>query len=391
MTSPGDKAAEPRGDADASVDASPSGVYTTAARALSVGAALSRPSTLNGLEPDLASIGIQRLPQRWGSWEDRLRILDDSEEVLQRYGIRDHVLYAEELPPGSAGEHPRALSARVDLWRDLAEARSQPVSVAWLRLLATGQEPVSAVAACAALSHWRPKADTRIPLALKRGRDSLRWYAESSSPEARAIAAAAIGSDPPGPGNQPEAVTAYQEDPISIIVDGTFGWEGKWWYPGGDFHTYVTQEVRPNLFQGRNAFSWSGFYRKRDRETAAERLAGWVEDTNAGSLDALFAHSYGGVIALRATSYGLRIANLVLLSVPAEHVRTEWRNIERAASLRIHLDLVLLAARRPQLFTENVEEHYLPRWFWSHGDSHNPSVWKDHGCSAALGLTSAPG
>jgi hypothetical protein len=66
----------------------------------------------------------------------------------------------------------------------------------------------------------------------------------------------------------------------------------------------------------------------------------------------------------------------VLLSTPVDSVPIEWRNIGRAQSLRIHLDLVLLAARRRQRFTENVEEFYLPQWFWSHSDSHEPTIWQ---------------
>ncbi len=80
---------------------------------------------------------------------------------------------------------------------------------------------------------------------------------------------------------------------------------------------------------------------------------------------------------------------LVLLSVPVENLPIEWRNIERAVSLRIHADLVLLAARRRQFFTENVEENYLPRWFRAHSDSHDPDVWKAEGSKAKLRLKRA--
>lgn len=115
-------------------------------------------------------------------------------------------------------------------------------------------------------------------------------------------------------------------------------------------------------------------------------MAGWAEDTAAGSLHTVFAHSFGGVIALNATAFGLRIDELVLLSTPVETVPVEWRNIRRAVSLRIHWDLVLLAARRRQLFTENVEETLLPRWFFQHGDSHDPDTWRAESCVAKLNL-----
>jgi pimeloyl-ACP methyl ester carboxylesterase len=100
----------------------------------------------------------------------------------------------------------------------------------------------------------------------------------------------------------------------------------------------------------------------------------------------VFAHSYGGIVTLSATTHGLEAREVILLSVPAERVPVEWRNVERAVSLRIHMDLVLLAARRRQRFTENVEEHVLPRWFREHGDSHDPGIWDRYGCKALLGL-----
>jgi hypothetical protein len=70
----------------------------------------------------------------------------------------------------------------------------------------------------------------------------------------------------------------------------------------------------------------------------------------------------------------------------ASYVPVEWRNIEHAVSLRIHMDLVLLAARRRQYFTENVEENYLPYWFWRHDDSHNPEIWQSEKCPEMLCL-----
>jgi pimeloyl-ACP methyl ester carboxylesterase len=144
--------------------------------------------------------------------------------------------------------------------------------------------------------------------------------------------------------------------------------------------------VRQDLYADGAAFSWSGAYKTKHRELAAERFALWGADVARGRLRTVFAHSYGGLVALNATAYGLRVDEVVLLSTPVENVPIEWRNVGRAVSLRIHMDLVLLAARRRQKFTENVDEHYLPGWFWSHADSHDPEVWTAHGCATSLGL-----
>jgi pimeloyl-ACP methyl ester carboxylesterase len=205
------------------------------------------------------------------------------------------------------------------------------------------------------------------------------------------IAGAALGTgDDEIYARLPEKGLSPTSPTTSLLVSGTGAWANSWYFTGGDFHSYILKEVRQDLFCGYNAFQWSGAYRKRDRHIAAERLAGWVGDVVGHELNALFAHSYGGVIALNATTHGLRVNDLVLLSVPAEEVRVEWRNIAaRTVSLRIHMDLVLLAARRPQYFTENVEEHYLPHWFWTHSDSHDPEIWEREKCPQVLGLDSA--
>ena len=158
------------------------------------------------------------------------------------------------------------------------------------------------------------------------------------------------------------------------MVHGTAAWKGTWWSPGGDFHDYVKEELRSDMYSGGKSFSWTGKYNEEHRSIAAERLARWAEGE---PLNTVFAHSYGGMIALEATSHGLVINELVLLSTPREkNVPIEWDNIGRAVSLRIHLDLVLLAARRRQSFDLPVAEHFLPQRFRKHSDSHNPEVWR---------------
>jgi pimeloyl-ACP methyl ester carboxylesterase len=251
------------------------------------------------------------------------------------------------------------------------------------------REPTAASAAAAALAKWQRLRDITVPTPLNYARAALEHYANSRITDASVIAVAALGirDDNYFPtlsrkGPSPTSSTT------SLLVAGTGAWANSWYLKGGDFHSYILREVRNDLFSGYHAFSWSGAYKKRDRLVAARRLARWVDDAVGHDLNALFAHSYGGIVALNATTHGLRVKDLVLLSVPAEEVRVEWRNIERAVSLRIHMDLVLLAARRPQYFTENVEENYLPQWFWKHSDSHEPEIWEREKCPKLLGLDS---
>lgn len=383
----------PRSDESAVVDPSGSGVASTAARALSLGAALVASPALVGLEAELAEIGLSRLPASWGGWEERVDIIDRSDRLLAQYGVLDEVKEQERpdasLMVTSAGSPERG--ARVDVWAQVASEPSPENSVAFLRLLMGDREPVAAAAAAAALSTWRRTPLVSPPDPLLRARALRRAYANSGIPWASEIASASIG-DPNTPVDElpDETLDATGLEPhsesLSMMIHGTAAYAGDWWYPGGDFHSYVLADVRPDLYTGGQSFTWSGAYKQKHREVAAKRLARWAADAHSLQLHTVFAHSYGGIIALRATTFGLQVAELVLLSVPAESIPVEWRNVRRAVSLRIHMDLVLLAARRRQTFTENVEENHLPQWFWRHGDSHSPEVWRDLRCAAQLAL-----
>jgi pimeloyl-ACP methyl ester carboxylesterase len=383
-----------RADAEAASDPSPVGIATTAARALALGSALASPGALRGIETDLTAIGLSRLPATWGGWERRGQIIEDSDEVLNEYGLLEEIRQREEERwiATSSDSYDLLRSERVDLWRVVAAEARQADAIAWLRMVMTDQEPTAAAAASAALARWQKRQDTAVPTSLTCAREVLTQYASSDAVDAAAIAYAALGSEN---AVQQQLLSDKKSSTVgrtlSIIVHGTAAWSKSWWLAGGDFHTYILQEVRPDLFSGYNAYQWSGAYNRRTRNIAAERLAGWARDSIGDCLNTVFAHSYGGVIALNATTQGLAIKDLVLLSTPAEDVRVEWRNIERAVSLRIHMDIVLLAARRAQRFTENVEEHYLPHWFWNHSDSHDPALWRSERCSEALGLVAADG
>lgn len=383
----------PRSDDSAVVDPSASGVATTAARALALGAALTASQALDGLEVELAEIGLARLPTYWGGWEERVEVIDRSDRLLAEYDVLEEVREQERpdtpltiTPAGAPGR-----GARVDLWAQIASEPSPENSVAFLRLLMTDREPVAAAAAASALSSWRRTREVAPPEPLLHARTLTRSYARSDIPGANEIASASIG-DPNRPVDElPDDVLGEnasdpQAESLSTMVHGTAAYAGDWWYPGGDFHSYVLAKIRRDLYAGGQAFTWSGAYKTKHREVAAQRLARWAATAHPGQLHTVFAHSYGGVIALRATTFGLRVEELVLLSVPAESVPVEWRNIGRTVSLRIHMDLVLLAARRRQRFTENVEENHLPQWFWRHGDSHSSEVWRDLRCAAQLTL-----
>lgn len=391
--------AEPRADAEAALDGSPSGVASTAARALALGAAFSSPWALHGLEGDLREVGLASVPPLWGTWSERVSLIEASDRVLESVGVAAEIDGIEREGIGvrrAAGGRP-AREERVALWAGAATG-DPAVAMAWLRTLMADREPITSAAAAAALLGWQARSPDRVPLPLAHARALTAEYAESDVPEARAIAVAALGTGAPvPPARGPDDTEPSPEDvetpparsateSTSLLVHGTAAWAGSWWFPGGDFHSYVLSEIRRDLYSGGDTFTWSGAYRGRHRRVAAERLAGWAKAAAGGPLNTIFAHSYGGIIALNATTFGLEAREIVLLSAPGEDVPVDWRRVGRAVSLRIHLDLILLAARRPQRFANNVAEHHLPRWFWSHGDAHSCDVWQREDCRAILNL-----
>ncbi|MDQ2748867.1 MAG: hypothetical protein M3Y44_04975 [Actinomycetota bacterium] len=387
----------PRDDAEANVERSESGALNTSARALVVGAALGTPDALGGIEEDVGALGFEAVPDRWGDWADRQNLHDASNVVLRGYGLIDEIRRREAVPFAAAGA-PELLPQRADIWPAVARG-DRAACVAWLRMLMTDDEPVAAASAATALADWHFDEDSLIPPAFQSARQiSLVMASESPSSLAREISVAAIGERPGtdllDPAEDTRTLLPSTEQPprqgsVSLLVHGTGAWAGDWWSLGGDFHTFIRNGVRPDLYAGGSPFEWSGKYNDKHRRIAAARLARWAQWTAGGALHTVLAHSYGGIIALHATTHGLKIKELILLSVPVEKVDIEWANIASTASLRIHLDLVLLAARRRQAFNLPVAEHFLPRWFRNHADSHGVDVWNEYGAAGALGLTTS--
>jgi hypothetical protein len=165
----------------------------------------------------------------------------------------------------------------------------------------------------------------------------------------------------------------------SLVVHGTFARQNRWWQPGGDFHSYVLSDVRPDLYSAADRFEWSGGYSDAARALAASDLMAWVNDHAVQGLD-VFAHSHGGNAAMLATHQGLSIGTLVLLSCPVHWHKysPDFSQVQRVVSIRVRLDLVILADLGGQRFRDpRIEENRLPIWF-KHSASHDPDVWRDH-------------
>jgi pimeloyl-ACP methyl ester carboxylesterase len=176
----------------------------------------------------------------------------------------------------------------------------------------------------------------------------------------------------PLPSDQPPSHTA-------MLVHGTFARSYPWWQPGGDFHSYLAASVRPDLYAAADRFDWSGGYSDVMRLAGADELRAWVAAHGLDGLD-LITHSHGGSIAMLASQAGLRVDTLLLLSCPV-HVhkyRPDFQRVHRVLSLRVRMDLVILADRGGQRFRDGrIEEHVLPVWF-DHSATHYPRVWEEH-------------
>jgi hypothetical protein len=213
----------------------------------------------------------------------------------------------------------------------------------------------------------------------------------SSDPLARTLAATALSraapEDPrlqallarrrPRRGRRPSRT--------SLLVHGTFARNSEWWQPGGDFHEYLHEDVRPDLYGASDRFDWSGGWSDAARALGAADLRAWVAARGLAGLS-LFTHSHGGSVTMLASQDGLTVGDLVLLSCPVHvHKYTpDFSRVARAISIRVHLDLVILVDGGGQRFhDQRIEENVLPIWF-DHFAVHEPEVWQEHDVPSLL-------
>lgn len=272
-------------------------------------------------------------------------------------------------PPDEDGEPVTTIPWDGDAW--------QRYSGYWLRDVLEANDAVDLLAA------MRFLAQVRVDIAQRSADPIVRELALASymnQPDDNA-------SPPPEPPTtEPAAGSTY----VSTVVHGTWGWKGRWWYPGGDFHRYIASCVRPGLYAGGQEFSWSGAYSNRQRATGGARFARWVDAVGGGAgLGTVFGHSYGSEIIARAVNAGSRIDEVVFLSAPVHsHHRQMLGTVRRVVDVRLNFDIVLTAARASQRLPAagNVVEYVVNQYFWSHSATHNPGLWRTEGIAAAVGL-----
>ena len=173
----------------------------------------------------------------------------------------------------------------------------------------------------------------------------------------------------------------------SLLVHGTFARTNAWWQPpNGDFWSYYHAQVDPNLYGAQDRFEWSGGYSDAARLLAGNDLNTWVQGHTLNGLDVI-THSHGGSVAMLASHAGTSIGKLILLSCPVhwpKYTPDFTRITTRVISIRVHLDLVILADGGGQRFPDNrIREIVLPIWF-NHSATHDPAVWQQQNLPARL-------
>ena len=173
----------------------------------------------------------------------------------------------------------------------------------------------------------------------------------------------------------------------SLLVHGTFARTNAWWQPPtGDFWSYYHAQVDPNLYGAQDRFEWSGGYSDAARSMAGNDLNTWVQAHTLNGLDVI-AHSHGASVAMLANHAGTSIGRLILLSCPVhwpKYTPDFTRVTTGVTSIRVHLDLVILADGGGQRFPDNrIKEIVLPIWF-NHSATHDPAVWQQQNLPARL-------
>lgn len=170
--------------------------------------------------------------------------------------------------------------------------------------------------------------------------------------------------------------TAGPSAHTSLLVHGTWAANEQWWKPGGNFHSYLLNGIRPDLYANADAFSWSGIYSPAARAIAATEIQAWLGGHTIQN-PYLLTHSHGGSVAMLATQNGLNTGPLVLLSCPVHSIyMPDFARTGRVVSIRVKLDLVILADGGGQKFNDpRIREKVLPIWF-DHSATHDPAVWQ---------------
>ena len=140
-----------------------------------------------------------------------------------------------------------------------------------------------------------------------------------------------------------------------------------------------------SLYGASDRFGWTGGYSDAARADGGTSLHDWVQQHNLEGLD-LFTHSHGGSVAMLASQAGMKVRRMALLSCPVHWPKymPDFNLTAKVVSIRVHMDLVILADRGGQRFNDSrIQENVLPIWF-DHFATHNPANWQKYNVPAML-------
>jgi hypothetical protein len=262
--------------------------------------------------------------------------------------------------------------------RRLAEdCRKQPNPMAVARLMeACLRHPHALVRAAAAISYFALTSEPRRLIGI------LEDCTRNDDDLTRQVAGTGLAKLAPETPRlleltrPPSRETQGSSTHTSVLVHGTWAADEQWWKPGGDFHSYVLNGCRPDLYANADAFSWSGGYSEYARSVAAPELQAWLAGHTIQN-PYLLTHSHGGSVVMLATQNGLNTGPLVLMSCPVHSIYVpDFSRTGPVVSIRVKLDLVILIDGGGQRFTDpRITERVLPIWF-DHFASHSPAVWQ---------------
>jgi len=354
---------------------------------------------LFGAPDSLTMYDGDEFPYNYGAVTPAPGALQDNVALgaLNRSGLTN---VATALANASPAESPRVVSADnanalLRLWTE-GQGGDAASSAALIRACVTHEYQPVRVASAAIWSLANPgdvPAGTVLFQALDSASESARGIARTVL-ESGGYSAAQV--EPP-PSVQPPSAPD-QLKPVSLMVHGTWAYDERWWRPGiGDFHRYIKSGVRPNLWARPSVYYWSGRYQVPDRDWAVHDLLSWAGQHCLRGVDTIFAHSYGGQVAMRAVAAGLGVRTLVFLSTPFfADDKPSLLAIQgrcRIRSFRTKGDIVLGANKltrflknplSPKSIRPPFSEKFIGGMVTGHSATHDPDTWRNKGLAALI-------
>jgi hypothetical protein len=167
---------------------------------------------------------------------------------------------------------------------------------------------------------------------------------------------------------------------LTVMIHGTFARDESWYQPGGDFHTYVKQNVYPDLYDESDFYFWSGRYSGNARRNAATKLVEWC-NAHPADMYRFISHSHGANVVNLATRRGLQACTLIHLSPPVHpQYMPDINNVSSSTffTIRPKKDWVIWLDGGEQDYHGTPVEQYENRKIiarFGHSKSHEPDKW----------------